>query len=433
MLPTILFVALSQSILVYMLPSEWINYLPFQNWDVQWQVVLVLFLIVILSGILHNLNSAIIRLYEGYPWKQSKLGDWCIQAQRRELQVLKAREEVLRQVQLAIGNDKDDLYQEANREFTEIGRKRNGNFPNDESLILPTRLGNAFRSFEYYPDHQYKMDAVMLWRRLVAVMSKEYGEAINNDKAYFDFTLNCSFLSYLLSVGILGAFLSHAYSFATKPLIILWIGTSIFFFIIGYWFYVIATGRAKEYGDAVKGAFDLYRGDLLKQFGYSLQPQTRQSERVVWGKISRQMIFGDGVKGARIEYTEVSEDYPVVQTEPQEVRVEIARGVQLTSNTRIVKHFIKIKNVDAYKVDGTHMPRDISTLTVQDYLSDEFSYEWDSAMVLKKDIQGQNVQAQVHVEGTNPFTFHLGNLPYEEEVVLEYNAARVNGIAQVGE
>src|SRR5713101_241812 len=55
-----------------------------QTLDKQWFTITVTATIVVLSGLLYNLNTPIIRLYEGYPWRGSVIGKWRIgQIQRR--------------------------------------------------------------------------------------------------------------------------------------------------------------------------------------------------------------------------------------------------------------------------------------------------------------------------------------------------------------
>ena len=74
-------------------------------------------------------------------------------------------------------------------------------FPTYASDILPTRLGNAIRGSESYPDSQYGIEAITLWPRLVGVVEQEYANAISDSKAPFDFMIDSSVLNAVLCLA----------------------------------------------------------------------------------------------------------------------------------------------------------------------------------------------------------------------------------------
>src|SRR5579871_6162796 len=98
------------------------------------------------------LNTALIRLYEGYPWRDSFLGLWAIRRQQKRaalLQQVRERARLLtRQVREA--NAMIALPKNVSELLNRSGRER-ASFPLKESSILPTRLGNVIRAFEGYP------------------------------------------------------------------------------------------------------------------------------------------------------------------------------------------------------------------------------------------------------------------------------------------
>src|SRR5688572_19937730 len=76
LLPAVLFVVLALRFLRPLLPDSWPlhNALSTLN-DAETAITLAL-LTLILTGFLYALNPSIIRLYEGYPWRNSPLGKW---------------------------------------------------------------------------------------------------------------------------------------------------------------------------------------------------------------------------------------------------------------------------------------------------------------------------------------------------------------------
>jgi hypothetical protein len=51
-----------------------------------------------------------------------------------------------------------------------------------------------------------------------------------------------------------------------------------------------ATSAAREWGDLVKSAFDVYRFNLLESLGIEL-PKSRQEEKALWTKYSQAIIY----------------------------------------------------------------------------------------------------------------------------------------------
>ena len=51
-----------------------------------------------------------------------------------------------------------------------------------------------------------------------------------------------------------------------------------------------ATSSAREWGDFVKAAFDVYRFNLLESLGMDL-PKNREEEKILWTKYSQAIIY----------------------------------------------------------------------------------------------------------------------------------------------
>jgi hypothetical protein len=294
-----------------------------------------------------------------------------------------------------------------------IARRLNNDFPSRPSLIIPTRLGNVIRSFEEYPDRQYGMGAITLWPRLVAKIDKEYAIGMDDAKTSFDFMLNNSILSYLSALILLVAgfiyFPPRSIFYATgtatpRALIVVWVATVFGFVLIGYLAYLGAIERASAWGGKVKGAFDLYRSDLLKQLGYSRVPATLKEERALWDAISLQLIYGDPPRGRDPQFEYVLPD-TYARSDPPFVELETVRGISLPDLAGRATTVIRIRNNDSNK-------REAKSVVVFEKVIDGFDFERDSEEVTD--------DRPVKVSGTNPYRFEIGTIGFRQEVTLKY-------------
>jgi hypothetical protein len=73
-------------------------------------------------------------------------------------------------------------------------------FPDAESLILPTALGNAIRAFEVYPRVVYGLDGIPGWLRILGLMPKGMLTIVKDAKTHFDLAVNLVWLGLVLSV-----------------------------------------------------------------------------------------------------------------------------------------------------------------------------------------------------------------------------------------
>lgn len=362
-----------------------------ETFEPQWQVFVFLIAAILLTGLLYNLNAPLVRLYEGYSWKSSWIGQQRVRHYRKQLKATQVRCKGMRTLLRRLSSA-DSRYANISEEWNRLGKRLNAELPEKENLILPTRLGNVIRSFEFYSDRQYDMDAVALWPLLVAKIDKDYAAMIDSAKASFDFMINSSFLSFLLAVLVV--YVGWRYP---NHIGLLWFLELIFFIALTYLFYIGSIGRASAWGNLVKGAFDLYRRDLVKQLGYDGLPM---GERELWDKISRQKWYGS-----------INLDKPVVQeqtarfarSESIKIDLEMTRGFRHQQNHGVFVT-IKVTNIDNRK-------RDARNVIVTDTIPDGFEYVWDSACVV-----GQPIS----VTGTNPYHFRIGDIPYLGSQLLTY-------------
>src|SRR5258708_1373203 len=322
--------------------------------DRQWFAIAVTAGAVVVSGLLYNLNTPIIRLYEGYPWRDSKIGKWRIRRIQERLDratQLRERLKITRKI-LKENNADKHLVAELQSRRTLVSFLTHSGLPS-RSLILPTQLGNAIKSFEEYPYRQYGMDAITLWPRIVAVASKDYLTGIDDAKTSLDFFLNASFLSAVTSAALLLIGLAFKRPFANDLTFALWALEVGGLAVASWLFYRRSIGRAAAWGDLVKGTFDLYRWDLLKRLGYSQEPGTRQHERGTWTEISPQIIYDDRVDRPPMPYVEsVIADTVLVETTPPGIRLQTVYGMKkglLSGNLNLICQII---NLDSKRADG---------------------------------------------------------------------------------
>jgi hypothetical protein len=439
-MPVVVFVILSLYFAIPLFPVNWELLYQLQQLDTQ-GIIIFSFLTIVLTGVLYNLNIPIIRLYEGYPWRESFIGKWATRYYQSKLRfdiALRSHAQLLRDApkeanerelitapagdesqQLQANREREIALKKIGQERIQAGQRLMSSFPRNEEAILPTRLGNVIRSFEHYPQRQYNMASITIWPRLIAKIDKGYAIASDDAKTSFDFFINCSVLSAILALMILFIGLIYPTPFAATRLLIPWIIEIISFLVLSYVSYIASIGRASAWGDMVKGAFDLYRWDLLKQLGYKAVPSTMEEERKLWGSISRQLIYGDPLKGTLPDY----ETAPTSAVgNPSTVKLQITRGISQVDKDGLITVNLHIKNVDPQRQTATKV-------VVTDTLPDNCHYVWASALMTVlpgdegfPDIEASTPSQRVPVIGTNPYHFDVGALEPSDGVYLVYRA-----------
>jgi hypothetical protein len=254
------------------------------------------------------------------------------------------------------------------------------------------------------------MDAVTTWSRLIAKIDPNYAASIDDAKTSFDFMVNLSLLSAISLSMQLAAGFFYLKPFASPDDLWNWLLRLALTASLAWWFYRLSISRAAAWGETVKGAYDLYRKDLLTQLGFDVKLTTRQQERSFWDKISLQMLYGDGPRGPQApDYAAEPAAVFSVQAEPQDIGLRITRGVEESLAKRRLTVVILIENVDQQQ-------RSAHDLIVTDTLKDNAHYQWDTAS-----LNGNNVD----VEGTNPYLFAIGSLAHGNKAQLKYRVIRL--------
>lgn len=376
----------------------------------QWQGAAVAFLVVVLAGVLQALSVPILRLYEGYPWKDG----WVGQARTRRFAAELGRLEI---VTLGIDRLLESELPEQDPRYAAIGRRgsmmdldRRFKYPERRALVLPTRLGNLIRSAERYPSVEYGIEAIVMWPRLTAVIEPDYAASLDRSRTNLMFMLNNSILALALAVILAALSLTSpdaSLSNAALP--------ALAFLGVSVGFYHLALRPAQTWGELIRAAFDLYRRPLLEKLGVPDVPASRAEERALWRRIKSQMLWGDEPgAGPRVDtgptvvapaVAPLSRGTWVTASGPA---LKWARGVR-RAGSRTIHVFVQVWNPDdVAEATGVH---------VWDIPPEGFEYVWASGRV-----EG----APVSVEGSAPHAFLVARtlLP-GANITLRYKARRL--------
>jgi len=239
-----------------------------------------------------SLNLWVVRFYEGYPILRWLLFRRPFQSRRdklhREIAAIRRKLE------------SQSIQQRSTEDYSRLTClqvKAEEQYPPADADVLPSKLGNIIRAFEYYPTTRYGIETITIWPRLLAVLPQDRSDAINAEKSLMDFCLNFS-LAFLIS-GPLWA-LAIWYAEIPRQFIILAVIGSV---LLGYLTYRAAIPSAIAWGYEVRTAFDLYRGDLLRKLGLE-GPASTSEERRLWGKIFWFFTYEDYAKREGLPVTD---------------------------------------------------------------------------------------------------------------------------------
>jgi hypothetical protein len=230
--------------------------------------------------VLLALNRDLYRLMEGYlKYNPLKLFGWM---EKRRYQRLVQQIEKLDDEYRECIASKKDFPAKSMISRNELMRQLAEEFPDKEEHLLPTPFGNVLRSFEIYPRVMYGFEAIDGWGRLLAVIPKHYLELIDAARAQVDFWANLGVVFILLQIEYI------VLAFMTRTPLQWWV--VLLFVVLGTIAPLRATSSAREWGDFVKSAFDVYRFNLLESLGIDL-PKTREEEKALWTKYSQAIIY----------------------------------------------------------------------------------------------------------------------------------------------
>jgi hypothetical protein len=260
--PALCFVVISY--LLFLPPSFQYNiFLGLKNGNYSIPLFPIFLLTALIGYILNYLNFPLIYLAEGYPFRNTWWGQLMIVWYKERKAWLKQQAEAAQ-----LPKSERRFYQDHLVD----------SFPPDPDMCAPTALGNVIAAFEAYPSRRYGIDAVHMWPRLLPVLNEEkYAIFVEREKEGFDFFLNFSILSSMLAVEsvLLRMFLEQLW--------FTWVALASG--CAAFLFYQAAVRNARNWGETIKTAFDLYRYRLAEQL--ALEPfEDKVDETRRWQAIS---------------------------------------------------------------------------------------------------------------------------------------------------
>jgi hypothetical protein len=375
--------------------------------DEKWSAVVLTFVVLLLTGLLYNLNIPIIRLCEGYPWAESIIGKCLMRLQERRFDdatALRASVDSVRE-RLSAAAPGIALLSTLNQEYDDLSYLIDSQLPDSGALLLPTRLGNIIRCFERYPKLAYGIDAIAVWPRLIAKIESPFASTIDEAKISFDFMLNTCFLSALTACAILAIGLAQPTPLELYYFLPMLWRTAVFVALATV-FYWLAVNRAFAWGQQVRSAFDLYRFDLLKQMGYARIPRTNVEEKAVWNAISTQLLYASTPR-ISIPYEEPSAR---VIPFPADIELSVQRKYGVQEPNLRISVLVVVANLEKTNT--------LKSLTLIEPIPDGYKFVPNTASVSTepkpKEVTGLNVTR------LSPFEILIGPLAASSKAKIRY-------------
>lgn len=245
------------------------------------------------------LNTYIIKVFEGYViWDKFS---WMRRAQVKQANRLLQEREILEarikklESRRATEKRNEALLENLKNRYEEIVTEYEDKFPPTENLILPTRFGNILRAAETYPNMRYGMDGVTFWPRLVHVIPPSYNHFVEGARNELSFLVNISVLAFVFFVfcvvAIFYSFVGPALSAGGSSTFI-GLGDSFRYSLAGLialsvnaFFNNASAFAVSSYGNMIRGAFDLFRFDLLEQLRIPV-PVNGADEMKTWNNLN---------------------------------------------------------------------------------------------------------------------------------------------------
>lgn len=235
-----------------------------------------------ISYVIQIFSNQIVRFFEGY-WSLSVLKKLSIKMTGKKREMLQK-----------LNNDRDTAIRNGDNNFiNEIQRKLYLEYPSDDNLLLPTKIGNVLRSAEMYSNECYGMDGVFWWPRLWPLlpeqMKRDIDDAITPMLALLNFTFLLpafTFLSIIYSISVKKDIASLFPEFI--PFIIM----IVISLILAWIAYRAAVSQAINYGLNIRAAVDLYRLDLLKSLNQTI-PTNLNEESIMWNNLLKWLYTKD--------------------------------------------------------------------------------------------------------------------------------------------
>jgi hypothetical protein len=276
--PCSLFLIASYQIIRRLSNLGW--FVKFASSDVTTRATTFLTIAAALATLLAFANTFLIRRLEGYGWPFNILPKLKIYQVQKYRDILFKLEDYEENWDMFVAAGADTLG--TTRHIRDqLLRRLILYFPDSETGILPTSVGNVIRAFEIYPRVMYGLDAIPGWTRIISIIPDSYLRYTLDAKNKMDFCVNAT---YLLAAMLLINIISLL--FPRHAIIILFIIVLNVLLIVLFWF--MLQSSAILWGNYFKSCFDLYIDELASQLGYA-PPLSKD----LWTNISQAFLYPD--------------------------------------------------------------------------------------------------------------------------------------------
>jgi hypothetical protein len=180
-------------------------------------------------------------------------------------------------------------------ERAEAQRKR-AEFPNRADLIMPTRLGNALRSFEREAGQQYGINAIPTAPHLSLVAQPEHAQYAEDSRQQMDTAIRLCVVSIIATVETVALLLTEG------P----WLFLALVPYGLAYLAYRGAVSAARGYGTAIQTVIDLNRFALYDSLNVRRPGSLREEQKL--NETLMDVLEGD--RDAPLRYKLEPEAYP---------------------------------------------------------------------------------------------------------------------------
>lgn len=345
LVPALAFASLSLFVFTPIVPEDVMNLLQNVLAPLDQPGLLLLMITIVIGFSLHSLNTTIYKVLEGYflLYRIPAFKNF----QKRRIIKKHTKIRILEELhkELKSKNAEPADLDKIQKQIYRLSATHQRKYPPSLEHLMPTRFGNAFRAMEVYPRLRYRMDAVLLWPRLIHVIPEEYYLKLDESNNRLAFLVNCALLSLGMSVlsGLAAGyqFLLFRLAYLNKDalyfvdvipkdiekyhtnayLYLAGIVIMMGFFVI---FYRASIPIVVQYGELVKSAFDLFRAKLIKEMALK-SPNHFRAEINVWENLS--LFIGYGLLDEN--YSLIPFHYDVPNNMDEDDGLEIVDGLEL--------------------------------------------------------------------------------------------------------
>lgn len=240
--------------------------------------LLILGGVALVAGLtLSGVSYYVTRLFEGYPLERASAWPVLGWLHKAVLTLQLRRFHRL----LAIRDDQNSPPKDRQRAARTLDRF----FPHRPEALLPTRVGNAIRAFEWHSNVRWGLDGVTIWPRIEALLTAEQRELQVDAKINFYVFINAA-----LGGLVVGACLVIDAAINGSPSAAGWL-LYLIPFLSSYVLYRASIGPATDWGDNVRASVDLHRLEVYEKLGVRA-PTSFTDERKLAVRVNQALLYG---------------------------------------------------------------------------------------------------------------------------------------------